>query len=528
MNRRVYWAAAVAIVLIALLLRTARVARLDSLSGDEAQNYGVVVGSQSTAEMISILRRDEGHPPLPYLLDRCVVALGGEGAYRRRIHLVALGTLAVALVMLLALRAFGPRCALLTGIIAATSPYFIYSSTEFRSYSLYAVLTVLYGLALLRLLRTSDVRSAIVWGVAAAALALTHYFGFFLIAASGLYVLSRRDLRAIGVGALTFLILFGAWLPGFFEQLAEDRFTWATRSFAARSMLLPFSLPWGPTAGWILLGCLLLGVFHIRRAERPRSERMAFTALVVTALGGVLLAWLAHFNRGVLGARYLVGHALLLLPAACLYGSRMGSLGDIPIGRGRRLPARLHGALALGLLVWAAVRAHRESEWSHSETSAMTAAARTVEIAEQSNDRVVVSPAWSMLSFCHAYRGDSPVSAPPYAQPLPWLDTVNRFAMSRDDDLIGRQVRTLAEHLDSGGRVWFVMRLDFPGDPEAKRMHENPAWAAGALHQAEYGIHFQLLDALHRHGTVVHSWETDWDEYRFPARVMLFKSRDHP
>jgi len=152
MSRRRVVACGVLILLLGLLLRVRHASERDGIWRDEAQAAYITHESSDTSELVAKLGV-EGHPPLPYLLDRLAQQRWGlDHDLRRRVP-IFFGVLTVLGVMLLGWWTFGPRCALFAGLFVAMSPFFIYYSAEVRPYALFGLLCVVHAFAYLAYLK---------------------------------------------------------------------------------------------------------------------------------------------------------------------------------------------------------------------------------------------------------------------------------------------------------------------------------------------------------------------------------------
>jgi len=536
MKHRLALLAALALVLLAGGLRVHRAQARRSLWGDEAQELGIIKSSPDLAALTNAVRRD-GHPPLHYVIEWSVYRAYGEQFVLARWLQVFCGTLAVATVMWLAWSWFGWRCALLTGLIAATSPFLIFYSSELRSYALLSVLAPLYGLAFLRFMDRREYRGALLWGAAAAVLAYCHYFAFFVILASGFHALirdhSRKGWLRVVIAGTAFCVVYLPWLPSLFWSLGNNSQPWGVPLWDPLSILRTLKNPVGSPAVGILLFSLVAGFFHLRPKGSDSRETLAFTALVVTGLGGTLIAWIFQWFRGGIATRYLIAHTMLLLPAACVYWSRMGSVGDAIVWRGLRtgrlyrIPARWHAVVGIALLLLAIpMTSSYRFRFLECPISGCATVAAQIENLEQPGDRIVVDPSWELLAFCHHYQGALPLCSPPYEEALPWLDHVDRLARSRDTPRIKRQVRGLLDHLREGGRVWVVVGSAYPTE---RRIVLDPDLApdvSSPLGDAEFAIHLELLRALYRNGKLAYRWVSPSRKFRHPTSLLRFDPRD--
>ncbi|MHC4953377.1 MAG: glycosyltransferase family 39 protein [Planctomycetota bacterium] len=533
MNARLPLLAALFVVVLAAGLRVQQAQLRHSLWSDEAQEIGIIRSSPDLAAVVEKLNRD-GHPPLNSVIEWICYRAFGEDFLLGRWLQVLWGTLAVTLVIVIAWRWFDWRCALLTGLIAAASPFLLHYSTELRSYALFSCIAPLYGLAYLRYLDRRDVRSALLWGAAAALFAYGHYFAFFIILAGGFHALAldrtrRGFLQVVAAGA-AFLAVFAPWLPSFFGQLQHNAQPWGVPDKDPRAILRALNNPLGWPATWILLFSLVAGWFLVRRAAR---ERLTFHALVVAGLGGALLAWIFQWFRGVYYARYLIAHTMLLLPAACLYWSRMGTIGDAIVWRGLRtgrlyrMPARWHAIAGIALLVaLVPMTARHRERWIGKPISASATVAARIEALERAGDRIEVTPSWDLLALAYHYDGALRASSYPYDDAPAWFDHTDRPAELRDTAAIDRYAKKLAQHLDDGGRVWLVARGSFPTDRETVLDPRTKSKNPSPHNEAVLALHLKILRTLYAHGTVKYQWDCPPGMFRHSADLFRFDPKE--
>jgi hypothetical protein len=229
----------VAVVAVAVGLRFA--AR-SPLWLDEAQSVSIarlpLTGSHTT--LFEGLRED-GSPPLYYLLLHGWMAIFGHGDLAVRAMSAVLNLIAAVPLYVLALRVVGKRAAAVAVLMYLTSPFALYFATETRMYSLIVLLTALGGLALKRTLRAPSVRSVVALAVCAGLLALTHYWCLYLLLTVAAWILIgavRGPLRPhwkASLGGLALgVVVFAPWLPAFFYQLKHTGTPWGDpASFAA-------------------------------------------------------------------------------------------------------------------------------------------------------------------------------------------------------------------------------------------------------------------------------------------------------
>ena len=305
------------LVLTALVLLGAAAAVVAGvLSGplwlDEAQS--VAIARLPLGELPQALRED-GAPPLYYLLLHAWISVFGDGDVVVRLPSVALALASLPLVHRLGRRLGPPAAGRAALVLLASMPWWARYASETRMYMLVVVL-VLVGALALQALRTRPSPTAFA-GVAAVtgALLLTHYWSLFLLAGVGLWhvrpLLRRsaaafRVLSAMALGAL----LFVPWLPSFLYQSAHTGAPWAKAPTFGALLRTPEVWSFGPpvprTA--LALAYVALAVLAVRR--RRSGRRLG--ALVAATL---VLAWSA---TAALGGAYAGRYTAVVVPLVAL------------------------------------------------------------------------------------------------------------------------------------------------------------------------------------------------------------------
>lgn len=299
---------------------------------DEAQS--AAIAAVPLSQLTAVLRQD-GHPPLYYVLLHLWMEVFGGGDAAVRSLSVVFGVAALVPLALLA-RRVGGRAAVGPAIaLAASSPFLVRYSTETRMYALVVLLALSWWLALLRATqRPTGTRLAVV-AVLVAALLYTQYWAMFLLAAGALPLVwravrpgettrsARLVLGAHAVGAVAFV----PWLPSLSVQLQRTGTPWAEAPNPLSALVYGFAdFAGGWTRGTglalfaVLLVLVLLGAFG--RALDPRRIEVDLwgapaarpvVALVLIAAGwGLAVVWA---TQTAFASRYLsivVGFVLVL------------------------------------------------------------------------------------------------------------------------------------------------------------------------------------------------------------------------
>ena len=241
---------------------------------DEAIAVGIA--SHEPAEIPALLRQD-GSPPLYYLLLHAWIGMFGDGEAAARSLSLLFAALAVPAAWW---AAGGRRAGAVAAAVVAVWPTFGYYAQEARMYTLVAVLSLVAAAAFVQ-------RRPVILGAALVLLLYTHTWGVFLVAGLALVWLARRRDRA---GAITFAVVALAYLPWVPSLVFQALHTGA-----------PWSAP--PSVLYLVPAALAV-------AWRPRDE------LVLAGAAGFTLAWLASQIEPAWSARYaavFLGPVLLVL-----------------------------------------------------------------------------------------------------------------------------------------------------------------------------------------------------------------------
>jgi hypothetical protein len=265
-------------VAVALLLLTAasvalRTGALDAgFWIDEAIAVGIA--SHDPGEIPALLRQD-GSPPLYYLLLHGWMAIAGEGEAAARALSLVFAAVAVPVAWW---AAGGRRAGMVAAAIVAICPFLTYYAQEARMYTLVAVLSLVATAAFIR-------RRPVILVVALTLLLYTHTWGVFLLAGFAVAGLRRGGLVPLAVVAVLYL----PWVPSLVSQALHTGAPWS---------ITPSVLYLVPAAAAV--------------AWRPRDE------LVLAGAAGLVLAWLASQITPAWSPRYLFvlfGPVLLVLAA---------------------------------------------------------------------------------------------------------------------------------------------------------------------------------------------------------------------
>ncbi|HEY6960363.1 MAG TPA: glycosyltransferase family 39 protein [Gaiellaceae bacterium] len=257
-----------------------------------------ILAEPTLPQAIARVARTESTPPLWYVLGWALHHAGLPMREVRLLSVVAGAALAVA-TALLARRLVGERSAVTAGLLVALGAQFVAHGQEIRAYELFALVSVLFALALLAAVARPTRRNLMWLTAATAAGALTHYFFVFTAAAGVAWLVSdpsARGARARVGGALAAgAALTLPWLPEALRQVHQNRFWWIgpfrLRPVVATPLrLFTFAFS-GTTLGLALsvatVVVVLAGVLAVRRS--PSGRLVAMLALLPLVAAGV--AW---------------------------------------------------------------------------------------------------------------------------------------------------------------------------------------------------------------------------------------------
>jgi len=215
------------LIAVSLLLRST------ALHGRYWIDEGLSVGIASfPLDEIPAALRQDGSPPLYYLLLGVWTRLVGDGEARTHALSLLFALLSVPAAFLLARALFAERVAWCAAGVAALMPFLSYYAQETRMYALAALLSVLvagsYALAFLDGRR----RWLAVFAVSGAALLYTHNWGLFMLAGTGLALLPALRARRVpwrdallGYGGVA--VLYLPWLPTLLYQASHTGAPWS-------------------------------------------------------------------------------------------------------------------------------------------------------------------------------------------------------------------------------------------------------------------------------------------------------------
>ncbi|UCC63954.1 MAG: glycosyltransferase family 39 protein, partial [Anaerolineae bacterium] len=451
------------VALLAMLAFCLRVYRLDSRSLWTDEGLSVYRARQDVAGILSgeiVIQgtvSQDTQPPLYFLLLHLQRWLVGQNGFGLKYLSAAWGVLVVPLFYVLGRRLLSPGAGLVTALLGATSPLYLWYSQELRMYTVLVALSVLSAYTLLRALRVGGRRGSRWWWLAyllsTAAALYTHYTAFFLLGFEvvvALVLMLRQRRRGVLISlALTAavslpLVPYALWRLRF---VREVHFNFVPLPTVVTSLFGAFATGFTsqlPHLAWIHLGLLLPFLIGLVcppvPAKANRWGRLGFLggwlALPTLALYAVSL-----YKPLFQGPRHLI----LVSPAFYL------TLASGVVALGRRW--KPVGALAL-----AGVLAAVLPSWGpfyHSEVflkDDWRGAAAYVERHRRPGDVLLLNDAVLLKVFDYYLPDDFPLTAlPPFGFPA---DATTEA--------------TLEKMAGQYGRIWFVPQRPADGRDEGR------------------------------------------------------------
>lgn len=326
---RHWWAALAGITLLALALRGFAI-DAQSYWYDEAITQNLI--TQSYARLANGEARDNGNPPLYWLVAKAWVRAFGDDDVTLRWLSAVFGVLTVPLLGLVGRRLSGPAVGLGAALLFAVSPLEVELGNEARTYALLHFLVVANAWFFVRGTQDSAVSNWCGYALTMFAAGYAHYYAFLLPLVHLAGLLGRpAGARPWGAWAAALAVAgtlwAAAWLPAFADQLGtQGNLSRSGERWTVQFVATPITFAVGRTLAWrdsappwlafaalgTLLGFVVPGV-----AGAARLGRCRFAAALTGAW--LLVPILVPLAAAVAGVRlYSHRYAAIGLPACCL------------------------------------------------------------------------------------------------------------------------------------------------------------------------------------------------------------------
>jgi mannosyltransferase len=333
-TRAVVAGALVALLLISLFLRTRALGA--SLWMDEGLSIGIA--SQPFLDIPGVLRQD-GSPPLYYLMLHVWMELFGNGPGETQALSVAISLLAVPAGLWAGWSLFGRRAGLICAALGAFNPFLTTYAQETRMYSLMVVLALLVSAAFLHVFVFRNRRYLPLFVVALTAILYTHGWGIFVTLGSLValvpLLLAADDRRGllrdglIGYGAA--FLLYLPWIPTLLYQAAHTGAPWLNSPRLGAPIQIAKGLLGGGTVTVALVLAAGSGLAAVLTRRSGEGERRAAITALWLGVATLAVAWLVSQFSPAWTTRYLgvaLGPIFIL---AALGLARAGNLGLVAL-----------------------------------------------------------------------------------------------------------------------------------------------------------------------------------------------------
>jgi len=286
---------------------------------DEAQSVGI---AQLPIPQIFGALREDGSPPLYYLLLHAWMLVAGQSAFAVRALSGIFSVATIPVFWRLSRRLLPERARWPALLLLASSPFAIRFADEGRMYSLVVLIVALGTLAVLRALEEPTNSRLLPVALASGALALTHYWGLFLLATLGVGLAWRawhgeRPAMRVLLATLAGGVLFAPWVPNLLFQIGHTGTPWQHAGpFASIVAVAAWAGAIGTSSAQFVavpFVPVLLGLVAIGAVCHLPARKLAWIALGSAALGGIC----SFLLRAAVVPRYTsIGLVPYLLAAA--------------------------------------------------------------------------------------------------------------------------------------------------------------------------------------------------------------------
>jgi len=180
-----------------------------------------------------VITAEVNYPPLYYLCLHFWIDLFGKSEVSIRLLSAILGILSIFLIYRISILLFNPTIGLLSAFILSVSPFHIYYSQEARMYSLITFLTMCSIYTFLLAIHKKKFTFWLIYIISTMLVIYTHYFGFLIILAQGLFLLfnwklERNNFYRWIISQAVLFILFIPWFRILLYAIPEGGRPWLT------------------------------------------------------------------------------------------------------------------------------------------------------------------------------------------------------------------------------------------------------------------------------------------------------------
>jgi mannosyltransferase len=253
---------------------------------DEA--YSVWISSLSVPQIVQAAAPDV-HPPLYYFLLHYWIMVFGTSESAVRLLSVLCGVLAIPMIYVVGRQLFNREAGLVGALILALSSFNIQYSQETRMYSLMVLLALISMYFFWRFLQRSSLISSVGYVLSTTLLVYTHYYGWFVVIAENIYVVTllvlSKDrtfrLRHWAVLQAIVVALFVPWMAVLIPQILRREATLTWLAAPTLATLARTFVSYSGTAALLVLflGLSVLSLFAYQKVRGSLSWKAPLKAL---------------------------------------------------------------------------------------------------------------------------------------------------------------------------------------------------------------------------------------------------------
>lgn len=209
------WALGFILVFLAGAYLRLRALTFQSYWDDELFSVAISDPANTLRQVVRLTISDV-HPPLFQVLLWCWFKIFGFSETTGRLFPAIFGTCSIPVMFLLGRDIGNRKIGFISAIICAINIFHLNYSQEVRSYSLLFFLSALSLLFFVRVIKSADKNSLIAYIAASTALAYTHFFGLFVLAAEAIFfliVFTSADANLKKAGIFLSAVLLATLLP---------------------------------------------------------------------------------------------------------------------------------------------------------------------------------------------------------------------------------------------------------------------------------------------------------------------------
>ena len=214
------------ILLLALFLRIYDLGS-ESLWIDEG--FSIRVAKLNLVQIIEQTSWDT-HPPLHFIILHCWINIFGDSEFSTRFLSVIFGFFAIFMMYRVGTLIFNKNTGILASLLLSVSVFHIHYSQEVRMYGLMALLALCSMYFFIKLLEERNYTTSISYIVFSTLLMYTHVYGFFIIIAQNIYLLTlfllskeeyKLNFRRWILFQLLLVVLYIPWINILINQILQ-------------------------------------------------------------------------------------------------------------------------------------------------------------------------------------------------------------------------------------------------------------------------------------------------------------------